>query len=79
MLRRLRKQIADRENRPPYMVFSDATLREMSEKCPEDDRAFRRITGVGEKKAKKYGSEFLAAIKKYWAAGAAGLADERKR
>lgn len=79
VLRRLRKQVADRENRPPYMVFSDATLREMSEKCPEDDRAFRRITGVGEKKAKKYGPEFLAAIKKYRAAGAAGPADDEER
>ena len=58
MLRRLRKQVADRENRPPIW-FSDATLREMSEKCPEDDRAFRRITGVGEKKAKNTGRSFL--------------------
>ena len=63
-LRRLRKAIADRENVPPYLIFSDATLRQMCEKRPADVSALRRISGVGEKKLEKYGEEFLAVIKK---------------
>jgi ATP-dependent DNA helicase RecQ len=58
-LRALRKEIADRENIPPYIVFSDATLREMSERCPIDEQSMLRINGVGEKKLERYGEEFL--------------------
>ena len=65
MLRQLRKEIADRENIPPYIVFSDATLREMSEKSPMDMQSFLRINGVGEKKMERYGEEFLQAICNY--------------
>jgi ATP-dependent DNA helicase RecQ len=61
-LRRLRKEIADRENIPPYRVFSDATLREMCEKRPADHAALLKVSGVGEVKLKKYGAEFLQVI-----------------
>lgn len=65
ILRRLRKEIADRENIPPYIVFSDQTLREMSEIMPTDKTALLGIKGVGEAKLKRYGEDFLAAIKEY--------------
>lgn len=64
-LRRLRKEIADRENVPPYVVFSDATLRQMSNKCPADMPAMRRVDGVGDRKLDKYGNEFLQAIARF--------------
>ncbi|WP_318036637.1 DNA helicase RecQ [Dethiobacter alkaliphilus] len=64
-LRSLRKEIADRENIPPYVVFSDATLREMSERRPADSQSLLRINGVGEKKLEKYGAHFIDAINAY--------------
>ena len=69
VLRQLRKEIADRDNMPPYIVFSDATLREMSEKSPRNKQSFLRVNGVGEKKMERYGEEFLQAICKYQAEG----------
>jgi ATP-dependent DNA helicase RecQ len=61
-LRKLRKEIADRENIPPYIVFSDGTLREMSERRPTDRQSMLRINGVGEKKLEKYGEDFIQVI-----------------
>ena len=61
-LRQLRKEIADRENLPPYLIFSDATLRQMCEIRPIDKASLLRVSGVGEVKLAKYGDEFLAAI-----------------
>lgn len=65
ILRRLRKEIADRENVPPYIVFSDQTLREMSEFMPTDKTRLLGIKGVGEAKAERYGDAFLSVIKEY--------------
>ena len=64
-LRKLRKDIADRENIPPYVVFSDATLREMCERRPVDTQSLLRINGVGEKKLEKFGTAFIDAITTY--------------
>ncbi|KLU63683.1 ATP-dependent DNA helicase RecQ [Desulfosporosinus acididurans] len=61
-LRALRKELAAQENLPPYMIFADSTLREMSQVCPENSREMIRISGVGERKLEKYGDEFLNAI-----------------
>ncbi|MBC2726589.1 DNA helicase RecQ [Desulfosporosinus sp.] len=61
-LRALRREIALRENLPPYMIFADSTLREMAQICPLNHRAMIRISGVGERKLEKYGDEFLAVI-----------------
>ncbi|QJW48961.1 DNA helicase RecQ [bacterium BFN5] len=61
-LRQLRKQIADREKVPPYVVFADSTLRELSQQCPTDQAGLRQIKGIGELKLKRYGTEFLALI-----------------
>ena len=64
-LRHLRKQIADQENLPPYVIFSDVSLSEMSELMPINDSQFLSITGVGHIKLDKYGEEFLSEIKQY--------------
>ena len=64
-LRHLRKQIADQENLPPYVIFSDVSLSEMSEIMPTNDSQFLSITGVGHIKLDKYGEEFLSEIKQY--------------
>ena len=64
-LRHLRKQIADQANLPPYVIFSDVSLSEMSELMPTNDSQFLSITGVGHIKLDKYGEEFLSEIKQY--------------
>jgi len=61
-LRALRKQLADRAGVPPYVVFHDATLREMAAKRPLTLNAFADITGVGQAKLSRYGETFIAAI-----------------
>ncbi|HMM22154.1 MAG TPA: DNA helicase RecQ [Selenomonadales bacterium] len=62
LLRVVRKKIADRERVPPYVVFADSTLKEMSEYLPADRQALRKIKGVGETKLERYGDEFLSVI-----------------
>lgn len=64
-LRQLRKEIASREGLPPYMVFPDSTLREMSERCPLNERALHGIAGVGEVKLQRYGATFLTLIRRH--------------
>ncbi|MDP4161055.1 MAG: DNA helicase RecQ, partial [Bacillota bacterium] len=64
-LRALRREIARRENLPPYMIFADSTLREMAQVCPKDRRAMIRISGVGERKLEKYGDDFIAGIRSF--------------
>lgn len=65
MLRSLRKEISEREKVPPYIVFTDSTLREMSEHFPINKKTMLNIKGVGESKLNKYGEEFIEVIKKY--------------
>lgn len=67
MLRSVRRKFADEEKVPPYIIFSDSTLHEMSKYCPEDENSMLSIKGVGEMKLKRYGNEFLTAIKNYCA------------
>lgn len=62
ILRALRKKIADTEKIPPYMVFPDVTLREMSAKRPLSSLGLKEINGVGELKLRKYGSAFIREI-----------------
>lgn len=59
-LRKLRRQIADAEELPAYIVFSDATLREMAKRCPKTNEQLLAISGVGVVKLEKYGEQFLA-------------------
>jgi ATP-dependent DNA helicase RecQ len=69
-LRRLRKEIADRERIPPYLVFSDAVLREMATGYPQDLRDLNRIEGVAHAKLRKYGPPFVEEIVSWCAANA---------
>ncbi len=61
-LRGLRKQIADRDGVPPYVVFGDASLAEMAATLPTDKEAFLQINGVGQAKLQRYGHEFMEEI-----------------
>ncbi|SHL08916.1 ATP-dependent DNA helicase RecQ [Selenomonas ruminantium] len=61
-LRHLRKEIAIREHIPPYMVFSDATLRDMCQVQPATLDEMLDVKGIGEMKLQKYGQEFLDCI-----------------
>ncbi len=62
-LRALRAEIAAGEKVPAFVVFGDATLRDMCSKMPRDLEEFSQVTGVGQVKLKKYGLQFLAAIR----------------
>jgi ATP-dependent DNA helicase RecQ len=64
-LRIVRKLIADAKNVPPYVVFSDVTLRHFCRDYPGDDAAMLRVPGVGEKKLDDYGEVFLAEIQEW--------------
>lgn len=64
-LRRLRREIAKREEIPPYVVFADSTLREMCELLPTSKEEMLAVKGVGEVKFAKYGREFLELIKEF--------------
>ncbi|OPH53276.1 ATP-dependent DNA helicase RecQ [Paenibacillus ferrarius] len=64
-LRLLRREMAAREKVPPYIIFSDSTLREMSEICPTTETAMLRIKGVGEVKYRNYGKPFLDLLRTY--------------
>ena len=61
-LRELRLEIAREENMPPYIVFNDKTLIDMSAKVPATKEEMLEVSGVGENKFKKYGDRFLKAI-----------------
>ncbi|MFM2486053.1 DNA helicase RecQ [Celerinatantimonas yamalensis] len=65
LLRRLRKQLADEEAVPPFVVFNDAALIEMAQALPSNEREFLNISGVGHKKLERYGQAFLDAIIRY--------------
>jgi ATP-dependent DNA helicase RecQ len=71
-LRRLRKHLADDQGVPPYVVFSDATLREMCAQQPTTLQALRQIGGVGDVKLERYGTAFVEALRSFDAADAAG-------
>jgi ATP-dependent DNA helicase RecQ len=64
-LRQLRRTIAVGKNVPAFVVFSDATLREMARRQPATLENFMEVSGVGEKKCEQYGAEFLEAIRQY--------------
>ena len=62
-LRALRLDIARELGKPPYIVFSDKTLRDMVRVKPINDDQFLAVNGVGESKLKQYGERFMAAIR----------------
>ena len=61
-LRALRRRIADERDVPAYIIFSDATLREMAQACPQSKSEFAQIAGVGQQKLKEFAEPFLAEI-----------------
>jgi ATP-dependent DNA helicase RecQ len=61
-LRQLRKQLADELGLPPYIVFSDVSLRQMAREYPQNEEEFARISGVGERKLSEFGTPFLSEI-----------------
>ena len=64
-LRFLRKQIADKENIPPYVVFNDATLEEMAQFTPTTRAEMLDINGVGERKLERFGQAFMQLIEQH--------------
>jgi len=64
-LRTLRKRLAEEQHVPSYVVFSDASLRDMAARAPVDLQAFAGVSGVGGYKRDRYGDAFLKAIKDY--------------
>ena len=65
ILRRLRHEIAVSEKVPPYMVFGDSTLKELSSRMPVDKEQMLEVSGVGERKYDKYGQQFIEKIMNY--------------
>jgi ATP-dependent DNA helicase RecQ len=61
-LRKLRYEIAQEEEVPAYVIFSDASLRQMEVLRPMSDEDFLAVEGVGKAKLEKYGTDFINAI-----------------
>jgi ATP-dependent DNA helicase RecQ len=64
-LRTLRRRLADERQVPPYIIFGDATLRELARVRPSDLEAMRMVYGIGEAKRAEFGERFLEAIDRY--------------
>lgn len=64
-LRKLRYKIAQEEDIAAYLVFSDATLRELENERPQTDNEFLAISGVGQRKLEVYGGEFMEEIRTF--------------
>jgi ATP-dependent DNA helicase RecQ len=61
----LRKELANQRNVPPFVIFSDVSLREMCHYFPQSVESFQKITGVGEMKLEQFGELFMRVIRKY--------------
>ena len=68
-LRSIREKLAAKEFVPAYIVFSDATLRDMCIKRPTDEDSMLAVSGVGKYKLDKYGDAFLTALREYESQG----------
>ena len=64
-LRACRKRLAEEHGVPPYVIFHDATLREMLEQRPTTAKAFLAISGVGDSKLQRFGEAFLDTVREY--------------
>jgi ATP-dependent DNA helicase RecQ len=62
-LRECRRELAEEQGVPPYVIFHDSTLVEMCSVVPKTLDDFSKLSGVGERKLMKYGEAFLAAIR----------------
>ena len=63
-LREVRKGLATIQKVPPYVIFSDETLKQMCQPMPQTDNELLMVKGVGENKLEKYGAVFLEELKK---------------
>jgi Superfamily II DNA helicase len=64
-LRALRKQIADKMEVPPFVIFGNAALQDMARRRPRDEEEFLKVNGVGTIKLKQFGKQFLQAINNF--------------
>ena len=66
-MRQVRYDLAQKHQVPPFIIFSDATLRALCRHFPTTETAFLTISGVGHKKLSQYGYDFMQAIEAYLA------------
>ncbi len=64
-LRLVRSELAKRDAVPPYIIFSDSTLRELARVCPSDRVTMMSIKGIGEVKYERFGRDFLEVCRKF--------------
>ncbi len=67
-LRLVRRRLADERSVPPYIIFSDVTLRQVAREYPASQRELKKISGMGEKKREEFGAEILAEVASHLAA-----------
>ena len=65
LLRALRRRLAEEEDKPPFMIFSDATLHEMAELKPKNKEGLSQVSGVGQHKLAHYGGLFLKTLNEF--------------
>lgn len=63
--RHLRRELAQQEGVPPYVIFSDSTLRDLAAACPQEREAMLLVKGIGEVKFEKFGHRFLEVCRQY--------------
>lgn len=66
-LKHLRKQIAEEDNVPAFVIFSDASIADMTDKMPTSEAEFITVNGVGQTKLERYGKAFISLIEDYLA------------
>lgn len=64
-LKQVRRDLASKLGVPPYIIFSDSSLRDMSSKCPTSETEFLEVKGVAKTKLERYGDVFIATICEY--------------
>ncbi|MEM6435438.1 MAG: helix-turn-helix domain-containing protein, partial [Cyanobacteria bacterium P01_D01_bin.115] len=75
-LRSLRKRLADRQGVPPYIVFTESTLRQMAQRMPRSLSKISRISGVGSRKLDQYGQVFVDEINAFCEENGVGAQSE---
>ncbi len=71
-LRNCRRELAEEQGVPPYIIFGDRSLQEMAETLPQSMAEMAHINGVGERKLERYGAAFLNVISNFLAVGSPG-------
>ncbi len=64
-LRKKRRELADAQDLPPFVIFHDATLMAMMDEMPQNQEQLSRISGVGDKKLELYGDDFLTVLREF--------------